>query len=85
MGKSAAGEVASHLIAAGLPVDTPVALVENASLPEERQFHTSLGLLPLTAKAALGNGPALLLIGAAMAKPPLTESTCPAAVGAAMA
>jgi uroporphyrin-III C-methyltransferase len=66
MGKAAAGEVSSKLIAAGLPADTPVALIENASLPEERTFTTRLDLLPLAAKAALGSGPALLLVGAAM-------------------
>lgn len=66
MGKSAAGEVSRQLIAAGLPADTPVALVESASLPTERQFHTRLDLLPLVARTALGDGPALLLIGRAM-------------------
>lgn len=65
MGKAAAGEVSVRLIAAGLPAKTPVALVENASLPSERQFRTRLDLLPLAAKSALGDGPALLLIGEA--------------------
>jgi uroporphyrin-III C-methyltransferase len=45
-----------------------VALVESASLPNERHFHTRLDLLPLAAKAALGDGPALLLVGQAMAE-----------------
>ena len=66
MGKAAAGIVARNLMKAGLASDTPVLLVENASLSEERQFSTPLGLLDLTAKTALGNGPSLLLIGAAM-------------------
>lgn len=66
MGKAAASELASRLIAEGLPGETPVALVENASLPEERVFHTRLDLLGLGAKTAIGDGPALLLIGAAM-------------------
>lgn len=66
MGKAAAGDVSRQLIAAGLPGGTPVALVESASLPEERQFHTRLDLLPLVARSALGQGPALLLIGAAL-------------------
>ena len=35
MGKAAAAEVSRELIAAGLPANTPVALVENASLPGE--------------------------------------------------
>ena len=66
MGKAAAGIVANRLIAAGLAGDTPVALVENASLPEERVFTTRLDLLGLTARTAIGDGPALLLIGEAL-------------------
>ena len=66
MGKAAASEVSRELIAAGLPGETAVALVENASLPDQRRFHTRLDLLPLAARTALGDGPALLLIGAAM-------------------
>ncbi|MEO7248432.1 MAG: SAM-dependent methyltransferase, partial [Novosphingobium sp.] len=66
MGKAAAREVSRQLIAAGLPGETAVALVENASLPDQRSFHTRLDLLPLAARTALGDGPALLLIGAAM-------------------
>lgn len=66
MGKAAAGEVSARLIAAGLDPATPVALVENASLPGERRLLTRLDHLPLTARAALGQGPALLLIGRAI-------------------
>lgn len=69
MGKAAAPEVSARLIEAGLPADTPVALVESASLPAERHFHTRLDLLPLASRTALGDGPALLLIGQAMARP----------------
>lgn len=68
MGKAAAGEFSAKLIAAGLSAATPVALVENASLPEERQFFGTLGLLPLIAKTALGKGPALILVGQAVAR-----------------
>ncbi len=68
MGKAAAELLAARLIAAGLPTATPVAMVENASLPTERHFRTRLDLLPLAARTALGDGPALLLIGAALAE-----------------
>ncbi|WP_126173720.1 uroporphyrinogen-III C-methyltransferase [Altericroceibacterium xinjiangense] len=68
MGKAAASVVSARLIEAGLPGDTPVALVENASLPTERRFHTRLDLLPLAARTALGDGPALILIGKAVAQ-----------------
>ncbi len=68
MGKAAAGIVSARLLAAGMPGDTPVALVESASLPSERCFNTRLDLLPLAARAALADGPALLLIGQGFAK-----------------
>ena len=67
MGRAAASTVSANLIAAGLAPDTPVALVENASLPEERHFATRLDLLPLAAKTSLNDGPALILIGQAVA------------------
>lgn len=66
MGKSGAPVLAASLIDAGLPAGTPVAMVENASLPSERLFRTRLDLLPLAARTALGDGPALLLIGEAL-------------------
>ena len=66
MGKAAAGHVSRALIAAGLAPDTPVALVENASLPERREFFTRLDLLPLAARSALRDGPAIILIGEAL-------------------
>ncbi len=69
MGKVAAREVSAKLIAAGLAPDTPVALIENASLPDERHFSTRLDLLPLAARTSLGNGPALILIGQAVGPP----------------
>lgn len=67
MGKAAAPRVSAKLIAAGLPPSTPVVLVENASLPEERHFATRLDLLPLAARSALGDGPAVILVGQAVA------------------
>ncbi len=69
MGKAAAPHVSAGLITAGLAPDTPVALVENASLPKGSQFRTRLDLLPIAVKTALGDGPALILIGAAVAEP----------------
>ncbi len=66
MGKAAAGAIARELIANGLPGETPVALVESASLPEERTLTTRLDLLPIAAKT-LGDGPALVLVGQALA------------------
>lgn len=57
MGKTASGTVSRELQKAGLSPETPVMLLENATLPDERQFSTSLGLLGLTAKTVLSSGP----------------------------
>ena len=76
MGKAAAHEVATQLMARGLAGSTPILLAENVSLPEERLLHTRLDLLPLTA-LSIGDGPAVILIGEAMRK--IGGSACPTA------
>ncbi|QKG72190.1 uroporphyrinogen-III C-methyltransferase [Erythrobacter mangrovi] len=63
MGKAAARALSAGLIDAGLAPSTPVAVIENASLPQERHFIGTLGLLPLLARTALKGGPALILVG----------------------
>ena len=68
MGKSSAHIISQNLIAAGMARDTPVMLVENASLENERIFHSSIDLLPIAAKTALGDGPAIMLIGQSVAR-----------------
>lgn len=65
MGKAQADSIARRLIDAGMAAETPVLLVENASLPGERLFWTTLGLLPLAA-LSLGDGPAMILVGEAV-------------------
>lgn len=67
MGKAQAGAIARQLLAAGMAAETPILLVENASLPAERLLSTRLDLLPLAA-GTLGDGPALILIGQAVAR-----------------
>lgn len=73
MGKAAARGVSKQLIAAGLPGDTPALVVENASLPHQRHLATRLDLLPLAVATGIGDGPAVLLIGRAMAMPPCSN------------
>ncbi len=71
MGKSAAGEIATNLIRAGLAADTPALVVENASLPSERIVRARLDLLSVATGAAVTDGPALLIIGKAVGvRPP---------------
>lgn len=67
MGKTAAPHVSRGLIEAGLPADTSVVLVENASLPDARRLRTRLDLLPIAARSALQDGPATILIGRSLA------------------
>ncbi len=62
MGVGEAGRLAHALIASGKPAGLPVAVVENASLPEQRVLHTTLADLPLLAEANV-KGPALILVG----------------------
>jgi uroporphyrin-III C-methyltransferase len=63
MGAGQAEMIVQALRAHGMRVSTPVALIENASLPDRRQFRTTLRDLPhLVATLELA-GPALIMIG----------------------
>jgi uroporphyrin-III C-methyltransferase len=63
MGVGQADAIAAALIAAGKPAATPVAVVENASLPNSRVIYSTIAALPRIADADL-TGPAVILIGA---------------------
>jgi uroporphyrin-III C-methyltransferase len=65
MGLASAASIAGRLIGAGRSGSTPALVVENASLPGERRVPTTLG--ELAAAVAGLDGPALLMIGEAMA------------------
>jgi uroporphyrin-III C-methyltransferase len=54
-------EVGSALLSHGVPAETPIAIVENASLPNERQIRGTLGELSNIAHEHAG--PAILCIG----------------------
>lgn len=66
MGKGSAPHIARGLMDAGLSQDTPVVLIENVSLASEVHFPTTLKMLHLVARTALGQGPAIILIGEAV-------------------
>jgi len=55
-------EVSSALLSHGVPADTPIVIVENASLPNERQIRGTLGQLSSIASEHMA-GPAILCIG----------------------
>jgi uroporphyrin-III C-methyltransferase len=71
--------VAAALIEAGVPHTRPAVLVENASRPGARLLHAPLHAIG-EAAAALGTGPALLLVGE-----PFAPAPCQAATAAAPA
>jgi len=62
MGAGLADAIAAALIGRGLAPQTPIALVENASLPEARVRSGALADLPGLAKT-LGPGPAVIVLG----------------------
>jgi uroporphyrin-III C-methyltransferase len=65
MGVSTAGLIAERLTAAGRAGATPALVVENASRPDERRILTTLSQLAVAAEGL--KGPALLMVGEAMA------------------
>ena len=65
MGVSMAAPIAARLTEAGRAGATPALIVENASRPDERRIVTTLA--GLAEAAALLTGPALLIVGEAMA------------------
>jgi uroporphyrin-III C-methyltransferase len=62
MGAGQAEAIAAALIAAGKSPAFPIAVVENASLPDARTLYTTLGALPALARRDPA-GPATILIG----------------------
>jgi uroporphyrin-III C-methyltransferase len=62
MGMGGAAQIQSGLLG-GLPSSTPVLIVQNASLPQQRQYQTTLGTLQQTiARENLGS-PSVIVVG----------------------
>ena len=78
MGVSGAERIQSELLT-GLPADTPVAVIQNASLPSQRHIATSLGQLSSDIKLASLASPSVIVVGdvvsglAQAAAPPKTQ------------
>lgn len=63
MGVSKLDEVQQGLLAGGLAADTPVAMIENASLPQQREQRSTLTQLCEDAARFKLSSPAILVIG----------------------
>jgi len=66
MGRSAAGEVARNLVAAGLSTETAVLVAVDVSLPSERLVRGRLSALPFLVETISNESPTMLLIGDAV-------------------
>jgi uroporphyrin-III C-methyltransferase len=66
MGRAAAGTIAARLMAVGRDPATPVLIVVNASLPDERIVHGRLSALSFLVETISDDDPTLLLIGEAV-------------------
>jgi uroporphyrin-III C-methyltransferase len=76
MGAGLAETIAGALIERGLAPQTPIALVENASLPERRVLRGALADLPRLAKN-LGSGPAVIVLGEVLRSAHSTAAAAP--------
>lgn len=63
MGVSNLAQVRDGLLRGGLPAATPVAMIENASLPEQRECRSSLAAMQQDAVRFALKSPAVLVIG----------------------
>ncbi|WP_309679223.1 uroporphyrinogen-III C-methyltransferase [Polaromonas sp.] len=66
MGVSGAGRIQQELLT-GLPASTPVAVIQNASLPTQRHIGTTLGLLADAIEQAGLASPSIIVVGDVMA------------------
>ncbi|MFO2465245.1 uroporphyrinogen-III C-methyltransferase [Pseudomonas sp. 15FMM2] len=63
MGVAKLEEIAAQLLKGGMAADMPVAMIENASLPVQRECRSSLARMQEDAKAFALKSPAILVIG----------------------
>ena len=63
MGVAKLADIRDGLLAGGMPAAMPVAMIENASLPRQRECRSSLGAMREDAAAFRLQSPAILVIG----------------------
>ncbi|TBW37086.1 uroporphyrinogen-III C-methyltransferase [Azotobacter chroococcum] len=77
MGVAKLADIRDGLLGGGMSTDMPVAMIENASLPQQRECRSSLGTMQQDAATFRLKSPAILVIGevAAVAQPQLMART----------
>jgi uroporphyrin-III C-methyltransferase len=80
MAAGASQSIAASLIAAGKPRATPVALVESATLPEERHLFTTLAALE-SLPLARASGPVVMCVGEVFREAVEFEATLAGTIG----
>lgn len=70
MGVAKLAEIRNGLLAGGMRIDMPVAMIENASLPQQRECRSSLTAMQQDAAAFQLQSPAILVIGEVAAAAP---------------
>lgn len=68
MGVNAAGDISAELLDAGIAPQTPVTIVENGTLANERSLTTTIGHLWQTLHTRGVTGPAIIYVGLAKAR-----------------
>src|SRR4029077_947237 len=68
MGVGAAGRIARRLLDSGLAAETPVAVVENGTLPDQRGVVGRLGALRALIRESGIKGQAIIFVGEASIK-----------------
>ena len=63
MGVAKLSEIREQLLAGGMTADMPVAMIENASLPHQRECRSHLGSMEDDAEVFQLKSPAILVIG----------------------
>jgi len=63
MGVARIGEIQAALLVSGMPADMPVAVVQNATHPDQRQLLCCLGSLPAEMSAARMGSPSIIFVG----------------------
>lgn len=67
MGLGALAEIARRLIAHGMSLETPAAIVERGTTPQQRAITGTLGTLPDLARTADLKSPSLIIVGPVVA------------------